>query len=88
MSVLPLSSYNHYKSLKIIYNSNESYYDLLRRSNEVSFHQKHFRALAKEIHKILMNINPDFMRPYFIIQKMPYNLRIRYALKSPSANSR
>ena len=88
MSVLPLSSCNHYKSLKIIYNSNESYYDLLRRSNEVSFHQKHFRALATEIHKILMNINPDFMRPYFIIQKMPYNLRIRYALKSPSANSR
>ena len=35
-----------YKALKTIYNSNESYEELLTRSNEVSIHQKHLHALA------------------------------------------
>ena len=61
-----------YKALKIIYNSNDSYEELLTRNNEVSIHQKHLRALATEIYKSLADINPDFMKPY---------------LKLPSANS-
>ena len=76
-----------YKALKIIYNSSESYEELLTRSNEVSIHQKHLRALATEIYKSLADINPDFMKPYFKIKEMPYNLRNGYALKLPSANS-
>ena len=43
--------------------------------------QKHFRALATEICKSLADINPDFMKPYFIIKEMPYNLRNGCALK-------
>ena len=35
----------------------------------------------------LANINPDFMKPYFKIKEMPYNLRNGYALKLPSTNS-
>ena len=76
-----------YKALKIIYNSSESYEELLARSNEVSIHQKHLRALATEIYKSLADINPDFMKPYFKIKEMPYNLRNGYALKLPSTNS-
>ena len=76
-----------YKALKIIYNSNESYEELLTRNNEVSIHQKHLRALAAEIYKSLADKNPDFMKPYFIIKEMPYNLRNGCALKLPSANS-
>ena len=76
-----------YKALKIIYNSSESYEELLTRSNEVSIHQKHLRALATEIYKSLADINPDFMKPYFKIKEMPYNLRNGYALKLPSTNS-
>ena len=76
-----------YKALKIIYNSNESYEALLTRNNEVSIHQKHLRALATEIYESLADINPDFMKPYFIIKEMPYNLRNGCALKLPSANS-
>ena len=68
-------------------NSNESYEALLTRNNEVSIHQKHLRALATEIYKSLADINPDFMKPYFIIKEMPYNLRNGCALKLPSANS-
>ena len=76
-----------YKALKIISNSNESYEELLTRNNEVSIHQKHLRALATEIYKSLADINPDFMKPYFIIKEIPYNLRNGCVLKLPSANS-
>ena len=76
-----------YKALKIIYNSNESYEELLTRNNEVSIHQKHLRALATEIYQSLADMNPDFMKPYFIIKEMPYNLRNGCALKLPSTNS-
>ena len=70
-----------YKALKIIYNSSESYEELLARSNEVSIHQKHLRALATEIYKSLADINPDFIKPYFKIKEMPCNLRNKYVLK-------
>ena len=76
-----------YKALKIIYNSNESYEELLTRNNEVSIHQKHLRALATEIYQSLADMNPDFMKPYFIIKEMPYNLRNGCALKLPSTYS-
>ena len=53
----------------------------------MSIHQKYLRALATEIYKSLADINPDFMKPYFKIKEMPYNLRNGYALKLPSTNS-
>ena len=63
-----------YKALNIIYNSNESSEALLTRNDEVSIHQKHLRALATEIYKSFADINPDFMKPYFIIKEISYNL--------------
>ena len=39
------------KALKIVYNSNESYEELLLRNNEVSIHQKQLRILATEVFK-------------------------------------
>ena len=50
----------------------------------MSVHQKHLRALATEIYKRLADINPDFMKPYFEIKKMPYNLQNEYTLKLSS----
>ena len=63
-----------YKALKVIYNSSKSYEDLLTHNNEVSIHQKHLRALATEIYKSLADINPDFIKPYFVIDEMPHKL--------------
>ena len=74
-------------ALKVIYNSSESYEELLTLSNEVPIHQKHVRALATEIYKSSSDINPDFMKPYFIIKEMIFNLRNGCALKLPPANS-
>ena len=63
----------------------QTFAELLTRSNEVSVHQKHVLWLQK--YKSLADINPDFMKPYFKIKEMPYNLRNGYALKLPSTNS-
>ena len=53
----------------MIYNSNESYDELLTCSNKVLIHEKYLHCLATEICKNLAHINPDFMKPYFIIKK-------------------
>ena len=53
----------------------------------MSIHQRHSRALAKKIYKTLVDMNTDFMKPYFTINEIPYNLRNGCALKIPSANS-
>ena len=72
--------------MKNIYNSSESYEQLLTRSNEVSSHKKHLPALATKIYKYLAYINPDFMKPYFKIKEIPYDLKNGNALKLLSAN--
>ena len=64
-----------YKAFNIIYNSSESYEELLTLSNELPIHQKQLRALATEIYKSLADINPDFNKACFIIKEMPYNLQ-------------
>ena len=76
-----------YKALKIVYNSNESYEELLLRNNEVSIHQKQLRILATEVFKSLADLNPDFMKSYFTIKEIPYCLRNGNFLKIPSARS-
>ena len=76
-----------YKALKFIYNSSESYVEPLTWSNKVSIYQKYLRPLATEIYKSLVDIDPDFMRPYFKTKQMPRNLRNGHALKLPSTNS-
>ena len=77
----------HYKALKIVYNSNECYEELLIRNNEVSIHQKQLRTLATEIYKSLTDVNPDFMKSYFPIKEIPYSLRNGSVLKIPPTRS-
>ena len=54
----------HHKALKVVYNSNKNYDELLRNNNEVSIHQSHFRALICKVFKSLNNLNPEFMWSY------------------------
>ena len=52
-----------YKALKIVYNSNESYEELLLRNNNVSVHQRQLRILATDVFKSLADINlPIFVK--------------------------
>ena len=41
----------HHKALKVVYNSNKNYDELLRNNIEVSIHQSHLRALTCEVFK-------------------------------------
>ena len=56
--------------LNIVYNSKESYEELLLRNNEVSIYQKQLRILDTEVFKSLADINPDFMKSYFAIKEI------------------
>ena len=55
----------HHKFLKVIYQSDASYDDLLQLSNSVSLHQRHFRFLLTEIYRSTGTLNPKFMWSYF-----------------------
>ena len=76
---------SQYKFSKIVYNSNESYEELLFRDSQVSVHQKQLRISAAQVFKSLADINPDFMKLYFIIKEIPYCLLNGDLLKIPSA---
>ena len=69
-----------YKALKIVYNSNESYEELLLRNNEVSIHQKQLRILSTEVFKSLPDINPDFMKSYFTMKFIENTINTPQAL--------
>ena len=73
-----------YKALKIVFNSNESLEDLLLHSDEVSIHQKQLRQLTTEIYKSLTDLSLEFIKPFFTVTELPYNLRNGHILNLPS----
>ena len=77
----------HHRTLKVIYQSEESYENLLLESNSVSIHQRHLRFLVTEIYKSTTQINPEFMWPYFTYNNISYNLRKGPILYLPSTHS-
>ena len=76
-----------YKALEIVFNSNESFEDLLLHSNEVSIHQKKLRQLSTEIYKSLTDLSPEFTKPFLKVKELPYNLRNGHILILPSART-
>ena len=66
----------HYRTLEVVYNEyNKSYKNLLKLSNDVSIHQRHLHYSALGVFKSLMQLNPEFMWPYFNENPIPYELR-------------
>ena len=55
----------HHKTLKVIYELNDTYDNLFLQNNTVSVHQRHLRFLMAEIYKSILQLNPEFMWPYF-----------------------
>ena len=72
--------------MRIIYQPDESYENLLNLNNSVSLHQRHFRILVTEIFKNVSKTNPKFMWSYFSSKNL-YNLRKGPSLSLPSAKS-
>ena len=60
-----------YKSLKIVFNSNESFeYIILHRT----IHRKQLRQLIIEIYKSLTDLSHEFIKTFFTVKEIPYNL--------------
>ena len=65
----------HKRTLQIVYDVyDESYENLLNRSDDISIHQKHLRYLAIEVYKSSAKLNPGFMWNFFERNHTPYNL--------------
>ena len=78
----------HKRTLQIVYDVyDESYENLLNRSDDISIHQKHLRYLAIEVYKSLTKLNPGFMWNFFERNHIPYNLRRGDLLLLPPAKS-
>ena len=78
------------KALKIVFNGNESFEDLLlhsNHSNELSIHQKQLRQLTTEIYKSLTDLSPEFIKPFLTVKELQYNLRNGHILNVPSART-
>ena len=60
----------HHRTLKVIYQSKQSYENLC-----TSAHQRHLHFLVTEIYKNTTQINPEFMWHYFTYNNITYNLR-------------
>ena len=77
----------HHKTLKVIYESNDTYENLLLQSNTVSVHQRHLRFLMIEIYKSISQLNPQFMWSFFTYKGILYNLRKGPILGLPKTHS-
>ena len=55
----------HHKTLKVIYQSNNTYKELLELSETVSIHQGHLRFLVTEVYKSTSYLNSKFMCSFF-----------------------
>ena len=56
-------------------------------SNEVSIHQNQIRQLTTEIYKSLTDLSSEFIKPFFTVKELPYNLRNGHILNLPSART-
>ena len=80
-----IANFDHTQILIDVYD--ESYENLLNRSDDISIHQKHLRYLAIELYKSLTMLNPGFMWNFFERNHIPYNLRRGDLLLLPPAKS-
>ena len=77
-----------YKALKIVFNSNEFFEDLILHSNEVCIHQKQLCQLTTEFYKSLADLSPEFIKPFLLVKKISYNLRNGHILNLPTARTK
>ena len=77
----------HHKTIRVIYQSDESYKNLHDLDNSMSIHQKHLRLLVIEIFKTVSKRNPEFIWSFLSYKSVSYNPRRGPVLSLPSAKS-
>ena len=60
----------HHKALKIVFNSDVGYDELLRKNYEITIHQKHLHALIYEVFESLNKSNPEFICSFFTFKSI------------------
>ena len=61
--------------MKIIYESNDTYHNLLLQNSTISVHQRYPRFFMTDIYKSISQLNTEWMWSYFTQKDIPYNLR-------------
>ena len=64
----------HERALRLVYQNNLSFSELLDLDNSVTVHQKNLQVLVTEIYKVKNGIAPEIMKDIFELQNPSYNL--------------
>ena len=64
-----------------------SYKDLLANSKETTIHVQSVRTLALEVYKTLNNLNPVFVKDYFVPKTTGHNIRLKNPLDIPKSRT-
>ena len=65
----------HERALRLVYQNNLSFSELLDLDNSVTMHQKNLQVLVTQIYEVKNGIAPDIMNNIFKLQDPSYNLR-------------
>ena len=65
----------HERTLRLVYQNNLSFSELLNLDNFVAVHQKNLQVLVTEIYNVKNGIAPEIMKGIFELQNPSYNLR-------------
>ena len=65
----------HQRALRLVYQNNLTFSELLDLENSVTVHQKNLQVLVTEIYKVKHEIAPEIMKDIFELQNPSYNLR-------------
>ena len=65
----------HERVLRLVYQNNLSFSELLDLGNSVTVHHKNLQVLFTEIYKVKHGIAPEIMKDIFELQNPSYNLR-------------
>ena len=65
----------HERVLRLAYQNNSSFSELLDLDNSVTVHHKNLQVLVTEIYKVKHGIAPEIMKDIFELQRPSYNLR-------------
>ena len=65
----------HEWALRLVYQNNLTFSELLDLDNSVKVHQKNLQVLVTEIYKVKNGIAPEMMKNIFELQNTSYNLR-------------
>ena len=65
----------HEQALRLVYQNNLNFSEILDLDNSVTLHQKNLQDLVTEIYKVKHGIAPEIMKDIFELQNPSYNLR-------------